>query len=469
MRARGGRRRAAPPGCAAPHADRSGRRRQDPPRAAARRAAGRRVRRWRGLRRPRAGRRPGPGVRQPSPRRSACRVRPTGRSVATLRRALRDAQLLLVLDNFEQVAGGRAAGRRAAGGCPAAQGAGHQPRAAARCAASTSSRCRRWRCPTRRTCPPLDDAGAVRGGRACSSQRAAGRQARLRADRRRTPPRWPRSAPAWTACRWRSSWRPRGSRLLSPAGAAGAAGAPAAAADRRRARPARPASRRCATRSPGATTCSRRTSRRCSAGWPSSSAAARWRRPRRSATADGDAGARRARRRRVAGRQEPAVQQDERPDGEPRFRMLETIREYGLERLAAAARRRRPAPARGLVSGVGGAIWPMIQRRLEPAQSDRTAWTPSTTTCAPPSPGWTTPVTTRPSLRLAGAIFLFWYVHDDLREGVSWLERRRPKLDEIPVAVRARALLGAGMLAHYMADDPRGALARGESRTLPDG
>ena len=58
-------------------------------------------------------------------------------------------------------------------------------------------------------------------------------------------------------------------------------------------------------------------------------------------------------------------------------------------------------------------------------------------------------------MRLAGAIFLFWYVHDDLREGVSWLERTRVDADEIPVAVRARALLGAGMLAHYMADDLR--------------
>ena len=82
-------------------------------------------------------------------------------------------------------------------------------------------------------------------------------------------------------------------------GDAGAAGSDRlAAADRRPARPARRGSRRCATRSPGATTCSRRTSRRCSAGWPSSSggftldaAERRSRRDRRAARASARRGA----------------------------------------------------------------------------------------------------------------------------------------------------------------------------------
>src|SRR6476620_11754769 len=99
-------------------------------------------------------------------------------------------------------------------------------------------------------------------------------------------------------------------------------------------------------------------------------------------------------------------------------------------------------------------FWPTMQRRLEPslaishlaAEHDNLrsalAWLDSTGD-------------TEAIVRLAGAIFPFWYVHDDLRERVSWLERTKVDTDEIPVAGRARALLGAGMLAHYMADDLR--------------
>jgi predicted ATPase/DNA-binding CsgD family transcriptional regulator len=142
-------------------------------------------------------------------------------------------------------------------------------------------------------------------------------------------------------------------------------------------------------------------------------------------------------------------------DGEPRFFMLETIREFGLERLAAAGEedetRRRHAD---WYLEMAEEFWPTMQRRLEPSlavshlalEHDNLraalAWLDST--------GDTGDI-----VRLAGAIFLFWYVHDDLREGLSWLERTRVDADEISVAVRARALLGAGMLAHYMADDLR--------------
>ena len=45
---------------------------------------------------------------------------------------------------------------------------------------------------------------------------------------------------------------------------------------------------RCATPSPGATTCSRRRNAPSSVAWPSSSAAGRWRRPRRSTSLEGD-------------------------------------------------------------------------------------------------------------------------------------------------------------------------------------
>ncbi len=58
-------------------------------------------------------------------------------------------------------------------------------------------------------------------------------------------------------------------------------------------------------------------------------------------------------------------------------------------------------------------------------------------------------------LRLTGALFGFWYLRGHLREGLSWLERALLSGDDAPTAVRAQALLGAGMLAHYAADDAR--------------
>ena len=74
---------------------------------------------------------------------------------------LRAKDMLLVLDNFEQLLDGGAAGRRAAGGLPGAEGAGDQPRAAA---------------PARRAGVPGAAAGAARPPARCPTLAAARRQ-----------------------------------------------------------------------------------------------------------------------------------------------------------------------------------------------------------------------------------------------------------------------------------------------------
>ena len=57
-------------------------------------------------------------------------------------------------------------------------------------------------------------------------------------------------------------------------------------------------------------------------------------------------------------------------------------------------------------------------------------------------------------LGLAGALSWFWYIRGPLGEGRSWLERALAAQDaDVPGARAARAMVGAGLLAHFQGDD----------------
>ena len=177
-----------------------------------------------------------------------------------------------------------AGGHRAAGparGLPAAGRAGDQPRGAAGArrprvpgrapgpAGPRPTPVRRWprhprsRCSSSARVPPeptSPDDAAGPGGRGRDLPEAGGAAAGAGAGR-------------------------GAGAAAAPGGAAGAPGTAAGRAGRRARATCPRASRRCATRSPGATACSTRTSGACCAACASSSAAARWRPPRRSAAA----------------------------------------------------------------------------------------------------------------------------------------------------------------------------------------
>jgi len=112
-------------------------------------------------------------------------------------------------------------------------------------------------------------------------------------------------------------------------------------------------------------------------------------------------------------------------DGEPRFRMLETIREYALEQLQttgeeAEARRRHLAWVLDLTeTGQDGMLGPdggpWIDRLVVELDNIRAALTLSVIDHAPGS--------ARAGVRTAGALFLFWFTRDYLVECQRWLEQ----------------------------------------------
>jgi tetratricopeptide (TPR) repeat protein len=146
------------------------------------------------------------------------------------------------------------------------------------------------------------------------------------------------------------------------------------------------------------------------------------------------------------------VRQADQPDGTPRLVMLETIREYGLERLEAsgeaeATRRRHTDYCLALaedadpkLQGPDQEVW---LDRLETEHDNlRAALARSLTEASDAEIG----------LRLAGALSWFWHVRGHFSEGRRWLEQALAAGGNVSASMRAKALNGAGILAQDQGD-----------------
>jgi predicted ATPase len=140
--------------------------------------------------------------------------------------------------------------------------------------------------------------------------------------------------------------------------------------------------------------------------------------------------------------------------GEPRFGMLATIQEFGLERLWDAGEHEatRHAHAAHFLL-LAEQAWPAFRQRsgqepwLDRLETERAnlraalAWQDERCDAAA-------------LLDMAGALSWFWYIRGPLAEGRSWLERAlAAQPAATPAESRARAMVGAGLLAHFQGDD----------------
>ena len=195
-------------------------------------------------------------------------------------------------------------------------------------------------------------------------------------------------------------------------------------------------------------------SRRSSAAWRSSPAASPWRRPRRSPNPDGHA--RRPRRHGRAGRAEPAAPGRGVEDASRAIGMLETVREFGLERLDASG---EGADDPTIATPASSSIWPNAPRpdifeTGDPALLDVIDREHDNLRAAL---GWSRETGDHDTLlRLAGALASSGTTAATSNEGQRWLDQA---LETPPDAAaprpRAWALTASGMLANVCGETDR--------------
>jgi predicted ATPase/class 3 adenylate cyclase/Tfp pilus assembly protein PilF len=159
------------------------------------------------------------------------------------------------------------------------------------------------------------------------------------------------------------------------------------------------------------------------------------------------------------------LRQEEGPQEEPRFVMLETIHEYAREKLEGSGEAEQIkrvhaeyflAVAEEAEPRLRGAAQLEWRERLEAEHDNLRA-----------ALSWSLGGRDADlGLRLAGMLSWFWIVGGHLSEGRRWLEEALMKGREAPPRARAKALWGLGYLASLQGDQERGRSSLGEALAL---
>ena len=162
-------------------------------------------------------------------------------------------------------------------------------------------------------------------------------------------------------------------------------------------------------------------------------------------------------------------------DGSTRYRLLETLRQYGRERLATGheatlARDRRAAHYLALAERAEPELTGPAQLgwldRLERDHDNLRAALAWSLERAEPTGGDGAVQAAECGLRLAGALFWFWFLHDHHPEALTWLERALARTTAASAAPRAKARFGAGVFAWSLNDLARSEALLAESVAL---
>jgi predicted ATPase/DNA-binding CsgD family transcriptional regulator len=155
-------------------------------------------------------------------------------------------------------------------------------------------------------------------------------------------------------------------------------------------------------------------------------------------------------------------------ESEPRYTMLEVIREFGVERLAASGE--LAAAYERLLSWYLAQAQPAGWRWGVPMDEKDDAWFAD----------WERELTTVRSvlawtesqrdaergLQLASALFLFWWARDHLPEGRGWLERGLAAEFRVSPRIRAGALAVLSAIAHRQDDNAGSVMHAREALSL---
>ncbi|HKQ74605.1 MAG TPA: protein kinase [Blastocatellia bacterium] len=145
------------------------------------------------------------------------------------------------------------------------------------------------------------------------------------------------------------------------------------------------------------------------------------------------------------------LRQKEQDDGEPRFTMLETIKEYGLEQLELSGEAEiiRQSHANFFLDLAEKAA-PELTCANQKMWLDRLELEHDNLRCAlRQAAGYGAAET---GILLAGALWRFWLMRSHLSEGREWLAGMLAMSDGKRTAARARALIGAATLAQNQSD-----------------
>lgn len=142
----------------------------------------------------------------------------------------------------------------------------------------------------------------------------------------------------------------------------------------------------------------------------------------------------------------------EEPDGEPRYSMLETIREFGLERLADEHEEERAYRLHGqYFLQLAESAMPTWRSRAEAEWAVRLEIELDNLRVAL---SWFMEHDVESVYRLSGALWRFFTLYGHHSEGLYWLETALGQAQPVPPAVRARVLEGIGIFAYMMSDYP---------------